>query len=111
MFFIRDPIILEDLLSVAVLTLAKCYLWKVSLGTGDENKNVDDQDNLVLLDDVAGDVSGDRDILVQAQVDLDNKDHGAVPKDEEILHFLNKFQDPYLCLIPKHCGTVASIHE
>ena len=64
MFFIRDPIILEDLLSVTVLTLAECYLWKVSLGTEDDNKNVDDEDNLVLLDDIAGDVSGDRDKLV-----------------------------------------------
>ena len=111
MLLIRYPIILENILPVTVFTLAECYLWKVSLGTEDENKNVDDEDNLVLLDDVAGDVSGDRDILVQAQVDLDNKDNGAVSKDEEILQLFNKFQDPYFCLVTKHCGVVASLHE
>ena len=53
MLLIRYPIILENILPVTVLTLAECYLWKVSLGTEDENKNVADENNLVLLDDVA----------------------------------------------------------
>ena len=33
--------------------------------------------NLVLISDVAGDVGGDRDILVQAHVHLDQKEKGA----------------------------------
>ena len=48
-------------------------------------------DNLVLLNDVAGYVRGDRQVLVQTQVDLDHEDKGAAAEDEEILNLFDHF--------------------
>ena len=97
---------LQHLLSVTVLALAKCDLWKISLEVKDDDKIKFEFDNLILLNDVAGDVGGDRDILVQAHVDLDNKDKSAVAKNEEILELFNPFQDPYFCFCTQHIYTI-----